>query len=281
VDGLSGAARTAKLVELARAQGGSLNLYTSSTSGYMADLAKAFDDEYGIAVSLYSASNGAIAQRLVEEDKAGFHGSDVIEENTPELIGLDHDGLLVPYDSPAIGGLVAGARGVSWIGDKFNTFVIAWNTDNVHPGEEPRSIEELADPRWKGKLGLEIGDPDWYKAVWQHLVSQGATPAEADRLFEAIARNATFVKGHSLLAQLAAAGEFDVVLDVYLHTVKQLIADGAPLAWQPAAEPVVSRADGIAVAHGTRHPAAALLFVDYTLGKGQEIFADAYLTPAR
>ena len=44
---------------------------------------------------------------------------------------------------------------------------------------------------------------------------------------------------------------------------------------------MVSRPDGIAVVQGTKHPASAMLFVDYTLTKGQQVFADAFLTPAR
>ena len=70
-------------------------------------------------------------------------------------------------------------------------------------------------------------------------------------------------------------------MNSYLHTVEELKDDGAPLAWEPAVEPLVSRADGVAVVKDAEHPAAALLFVDFLLDEGQQVFADAYLTPAR
>ena len=281
IDGLTGTARTNELVQLAEEQGSELNLYTSSTTDYMEALTDAFTDAYDIDVSLYKTASEALVQRMVEEASAGFHGSDVTESNTPSMIALDENGILVPYDSPKADKLVAGSVGKSWIGDKANTFIVAWNTDRVPKGEEPRSFVELADPKWKGRLVLEADDSDWYMAMWEHLVDSGRTPAEVDRIFEAIARNATFVNGHTLMAELTAAGEFDVTVNSYLHTVEELKDDGAPLAWEPAIEPIVSRADSVAVVKDAEHPAAALLFVDFLLDEGQQVFADAYLTPAR
>ncbi len=128
---------------------------------------------------------------------------------------------------------------------------------------------------------METDDSDWYKTIWESLVASGKTPAEADKIFEGIAKNTAFVNGHSLMADLVAAGEFDVSLDSYLHTVKGLIEKGAPIAWEPAVEPLVTRPDGIAVVKDAKHPAAALLYADYVLDEGQKTFDDFFLTPAR
>ena len=281
VQGLSGKARTDKLEELAAAEGGELNVYTSSSIDYMTELSDDFSDATDVDTSVYKTSSEALVERMVEEKKAGFHGSDVTETNTPGLIALDDEGLLVPYASPNIAKLVPGSVGKSWIGDKSNTFVVAWNTKRVPKGEEPKSIGELADPKWKGRLVMEADDSDWYKTIWESVVDSGKTPAEADKIFEGIAKNAAFVNGHSLMADLVAAGEFDVSLDSYLHTVKGLQEKGAPIAWEPAVEPLVTRPDGIAVVKDAEHPAAALLYVDYVLDPGQKTFDDFFLTAAR
>jgi iron(III) transport system substrate-binding protein len=281
VQGLSGKARADKLAALADDEGGELNVYTSSSIDYMTELSDDFSDATDVDASLYKTSSEALVERMVEEQKAGFHGSDIVETNTPGLIALDDEGLLVPYASPNVDKLVPGSVGKSWIGDKSNTFVVAWNTKRVPKGEEPKSIEELADPKWKGRLVMETDDSDWYKTIWQSVVDSGKTPAEADKIFEGIAKNTAFVNGHSLMADLVAAGEFDVSLDSYLHTVKGLIEKGAPIAWEPAVEPVVTRPDGIAVVKDAKHPAAALLYIDYVLDPGQKTFADFFLTPAR
>jgi iron(III) transport system substrate-binding protein len=281
IDGLSGAERTAELQRLAAEAGGELNLYTSTSIEPVDALASAFEDAYDIDVGVYRATSDALTQRMIEEQRAGYRGSDVVESNTPSLVPLSEEGILADYESPKLAGLVPGSVGDGWIADKFNTFVATWNTDRVPKGEEPRSYEDLADPRWKGRLALEADDSDWYKTVREHLAVSGKTPAEIDRIFSDIARNATFVNGHTLMTQLVAAGEFDVTPHAYLHTVEDMVDDGAPLAWKPVVAPVISRADGIAVVRDAAHPAAALLFVDFVLDEGQEVLADAALTPAR
>lgn len=281
VEGLSGKEREQKLAQVAGDQGGALTIYTSSTLWYMEELAAEFEDAYDLDVSIYKTSSDALAPRILEESGAGFRGSDVVETNIPTIVVLDEEAILEPYDSPKLPGLVEGSKGASWIGDKANTFVVAWNTDRVANGEEPTSYEDLADPKWKGRIALEADDSDWFKSLWEHLVASGKSPEEVDRLFADIAANSTFVNGHQLMLQLVAAGEFDVTANAYLHNVKELRAEGAPLDWEPAVEPVISKPDGVAVVKDARNPAAALLFVDFVLDRGQEIFAEASLTPTR
>ncbi len=52
VSGLTGKARTDKLVELAAEEGGSVDVYTSSSVDYMTELSDAFEDAYDLDVSL-------------------------------------------------------------------------------------------------------------------------------------------------------------------------------------------------------------------------------------
>ena len=44
-------------------------------------------------------------------------------------------------------------------------FTMAINTNLVKPGQEPKTFEELAEPKWKGKVSMEIGDVDWFTAM--------------------------------------------------------------------------------------------------------------------
>ena len=96
-----------------------------------------------------------------------------MESNTPSLVPLMDEGIITRYESPKVAGLAAGSLGEGWVADKFNTFVTAWNSDRVPQGEEPRSYEDLADPKWKGRLALEVDDTDWYKELWDHSWQRG------------------------------------------------------------------------------------------------------------
>jgi hypothetical protein len=42
--------------------------------------------------------------------------------------------------------------------------------------------KDLADPRWDGRLGLELGDFDWYAGLVTYWLEQGKTRQEIDDL---------------------------------------------------------------------------------------------------
>lgn len=281
LEGLSGSAREARLLELVEAEGGEVVFYTSMSPSVHEEVIGAFEDLYGVDVTLFRAGSEVVLQRLLEEAEAGFHGADIVETSGLEIVLLDREGRLASYESPAAAGLVDGTPVGTVNGDRYNTFVVSWNTELVPAGEEPRSWEELADARWKGKVALEVEDVDWYKTLWEHWVeTEGRSPEEADGLFEAIAANAVLVSGHTVMGELMAAGEFDVGVN-YVHIVKNLAADGAPLAWEPAVQPTIVRANGAGIVEGSPRPAAAILFLDWLLGPGQEVLAAANTEPTR
>lgn len=281
IEGLDGKQRIDRLRELAAEEGGAVTLYTSMTPGDEDEVSAAFEDQFGIEVSVYRASTEAISRRLAEEHEASFHGADVVDTNGIVLSLLSDQGILAPYRPQALTRLVPGSSHATWTGSRFNTFVLSWNTNRVRAGERPRSWDDLADPRWRGKLGLEAGDYDWYQTLRAHWVATGRSEAEADRLFEAIARNAIVVKGHSLLGQLLASGEIDVAGSNYRHVVQGFIDDGAPVAWKPVVEPVMRRAEGVALVRHARHPAAALLYAEWMLSEGQNVIVELGRDAAR
>jgi iron(III) transport system substrate-binding protein len=281
VEGLDGKARRDRLRELAAKEGGAVTLYTSLASDDQEELTSAFEDAYDLEVSVYRASDEAVTQRLAEEHDASFHGADVVEMDGTMLTVLKKQSILAPYEPAARAALVPGSSHDGWTADRLNTFVLAWNTDRVDPEERPRTWEDLAEPRWRGKLGLESGDFDWYQGLRAYWLETGRSEEETDRLFEAIARNAVVVTGHSLRIQLLSSGELDVVASAFRNQVQSAAKDGAPIAWQPVVEPVFMRAGGIAVVQGTRHPAAALLFSEWLLDAGQEILTEVGRDPTR
>jgi iron(III) transport system substrate-binding protein len=241
---------------------------------------EAFEDAFGIDVALYRATSETVLARLTQEADAGFHGADVVESSGLEMVNLASEGILVPYDSPSLADVVPEALADGYTASRFNTFVVSWNTDLVPAGEEPKSWEELADPKWKGRLAIEASDVDWYKTLWEYWVANGKSEAEADALFEGIAANSLVIEGHTVMAELMAAGEVDVGVN-YLHIVENVAAEGAPLAWQPAVQPVFPRANGVGLVRGAEHPAAALLFYDWLLSEGQEVLQAVNTTPVR
>jgi iron(III) transport system substrate-binding protein len=282
VNGLSGKQRADKLAKMAKDEGGELSLYTSMTSDVEDAVTKAFADDTGIDVSVYRSQSETVLERLSQEAKAGYRGADAVETNGPELFTLNSERVLSPYAAPARSTLVQGSDYDGWTADRFNKFVISWNTKLVHSGQQPRSWEDLANPKWKGRLEMELSDVDWYKTLWEYWVKQqGKSPQEADQLFAGMARNAAFIKGHTVMGALLGAGQYAVSASNYSYLVQNGLEQGAPEAWKPVVEPVLARPNGVGIVRGAKHPAAAMLFNDWILGDGQKILAKLNLDVSR
>jgi len=270
--------REARLLEGARKEG-TLNLYTSLTVEDMAALNSAFESRYGVKVRMWRAAADKVLQRVLAEARAGRHEVDVVEASSPALESLHREGLLHPVHSPHHADLIEAAVPAhrEWGGARLNVFVQAYNTQQVKKSDLPRAYADLADPRWKGKLGIEAADEDWFAALAGALGEK-----EAIELFRrVVAQNGMSVrKGHTLLTNLVASGEVPLALTVYNFTAEQTRRKGAPLDWFLIA-PGVARVNGVAVPKRAPHPHAAILYYDFMLGgEGQKLLVERGFVPA-
>jgi iron(III) transport system substrate-binding protein len=278
--GLTGQARTDKLVADAKAAGGELDLYTSNTD--IQALVDGFQAAYpGIKVNAFRANSETVLQRVLQETSAHKVGNDVIDTNDFELRVLNSQGALATYDGPAKASLRPDAVFPGWQAERFNAFVVGWNTAQVPGGQGPKTFADLADPKWKGKVALEVGDWDWYAAMHTYLTDEKKMPkADVDALFTKIVANAKVTKGHTVQGELLSAGQFAAAASVYSHTVDNAAAKGAPVAWHPISDPVILRPNGFGLMAAPKHPAAALLWADWVLGAGQQVIAKSNRIPA-
>jgi len=277
INGLSGQERTDKLVEMAEEEG-TLTLYTSNTD--MDSLVEAFEKEYDVEVEPTRGNSETVLQRLMTEGNSGKLNVDLVETNSGELNILAQEGFLYDYESEYRDAVRKEGQVDGWTADRFNAFVVGWNTQKVDSAEIPDEIADFADPKWKGRVALEIGDVDWFAAVSQYYLDQGKSQDEVDQMWKDIAANASVEKGHSTMGDMLAAGKLHVVLSSYSHTIDGLVGeDHAPLAWRHEGQyvaPVVTRPNGAGVMAAAKHPAAAMLFMDFLLTEGQDYIAEDF-----
>ena len=272
-----GADRLEKLVAAAKREG-QVTIYTSTPVEDIKVLTDAFERMYGIRTNVWRASSEKVLQRGTTEARAGRFDVDVFETNGPELEVLTREKLLAPVDTPAARDLVPEAvlPHRQWIGTRLVIFAIAYNTSLVQKSELPKTYEGFADPRWKGRLGIEAEDADWFATV-SGLLGE----ANAERTFRAIvATNGVSVrKGHTLLANLVASGEVPLALTVYNYKAEQLKNKGAPIDWF-VLPPAIARVNGVGVATKAPHPNAALLFHEFAISvEGQKLLLSRDFVP--
>jgi iron(III) transport system substrate-binding protein len=275
INGLTGEERSKTLLDLAK-KDGTLSLYTSNTD--MDDVVKAFEDKYGLKVETYRANSETVLQRVLQEASANYQGADLVETNAGELNAMQQRQLLYPYKGELRDKVRPEGRKDGWTADRFNAFVIGWNTAKVPAGTEPQSLRDQTAPQWKVRIGLELGDVDWFAAMYEFYKSQGQSDDQIMSFFHQLGANAKIAKGHTVMGELLAAGQFDVAVSIYSHTVDNAAEKGAPVTWRKdgkPVQPVVLRPNGAGLMKSAKHPAAALLFFDFLLTDGQKAIAGA------
>jgi iron(III) transport system substrate-binding protein len=273
----AGPDRLQKLVEGAKREG-ELNLYTSAQSDDIGAVVAAYEKKYGVKVSMWRASSEKVLQRAVAEARANRNTMDIAETNGPEMESMHREKILQAVKSPHQADLIPQALRPhgEWVGTRLNVFVQAYNTTAVRKQDLPKRWEDLLDPKWKGRLGIEQEDSDWLAGVMGEIGE-----AKGTKLFrEIVARNGISVrKGHTLLAQLVVSGEIPLALTVYNYKAEQLRGKGAPIDWFAIGN-AIARPNGVGVARRAPHPYAAVLFYDFEIGEeGQKILAQRDFVP--
>jgi ABC-type Fe3+ transport system substrate-binding protein len=272
-----GADRLQKLIAGAKKEG-TLTVYTSAQTTDFNQLTSAFEKKYGVKTVIWRAGSEQILTRAVQESRASRFTVDVVETNGPELESLQREQLLQLVKSPHHADLIGPAirpHG-EWTGSRLNVFVQAYNTKLVKKDELPKTWEDLANPRWKGRLGIEQEDSDWLAGVFADIGE-----ARGRKVFKEIvsANKISARKGHTLLTQLVLSGEVPLALTIYNYKAQQLKQQGAPIDWFTIGN-AIARPNGVAVARKAPHPHAAVLFYDFELSpEGQKIIAGLGFVP--
>ena len=273
----TGADRMQKLIDGAKKEG-EITIYSSAPTDDMAALTIAFEKKYGIKAKVWRASSEKVLQRGVTEARGNRFDADVYETNGPELEALHREKLLQAVTSPNIGDLIPQAilpHG-EWISTRVNIFAAAYNTKLIKKADLPKTYQDLLDPKWKGKLGIEADDADWFAGVIADLGEEAGL-----KLFrDIVAINGLSVrKGHTLLTNLVASGEVPIALTVYNYKAEQLKNKGAPIDWFVIGKNAIARPNGIGVARKLHHPNAAVLFHEFCLTDAQQIFLQRDFVP--
>src|SRR6266446_487461 len=93
-----------------------------------------------------------------------------------------------------------------WTSARANLWIVAFNTNKVKREDIPKTYDGFADPKWRGRIGIESTDQDWMYAVIQFLGEERGI--ETFRKLSALKPDMR--QGHALLAELIAAGEVPI-----------------------------------------------------------------------
>jgi iron(III) transport system substrate-binding protein len=265
-----------RLVAGAQAEG-ELSFYTSLPVLTTSQITDAFEAKYGIEVTMYRAESTQLLQRAMNEARAGRHVVDVVESAAAEVEAMEREQLLRAVDLPVFEYMLEGAAvpGRAWVASRLTLFVVAYNTNLVRTEDVPYTFQDLLDPRWKGKIGIEGENSNWLMEV-----SGALGRDETIALFREIAatNGMSARRGHTLLVNLVASGEIPIGINAYHEHVDQARERGAPVDYV-IMPPVIAMPLVAGVMREAPHPHAAILFMEFLLNEGQQMIADQMMVP--
>src|SRR5205085_6502753 len=193
------------------------------------------------------------------ETRAKKYDFDAVHFGAPEMEALSREKILAPVNSPVHKDLLPGSVPAhkEWAATILSVWVQAYNTQAIRKSELPKTYQDLLDPKWKGKLGIEAKNDDWFATV----VHQMGSEQQGIEFFRKLSSTNGISprQGHTLLNNMVISGEVPLALTVYNYMPEQAKKKGAPIDWF-VIEPAIARANAIGIARHAQHPNAALLF---------------------
>jgi iron(III) transport system substrate-binding protein len=229
---------------------------------------------------IFRSSGEKVQTRFMIEHRAGSNRADVFQTSIVQVYQLKNQGLLKSYVSEEAGAYPEGFKDKEgqWNAFYLITYVIGYNTKHVAPKEVPSSYEDLLNPKWKGRIGLETQEYQWF----YHLLQIMGKDKGIDFMKRLAKQELQMRAGHTLLAQLVAAGEVALAVVVYANRVERMKSQGAPIDWVRFKGPTITAFNAISIPEKAPHPNAAKLFVDFVLSKdGQNLLRGLRRIPAR
>lgn len=261
----------------AQKEGGVLNCYCSLAQINAEKIYPVFEKRFpGIKINHVDATSDKLAARAITEARGGRTIADVMEFGLENITQVHEQGLLSAKPIPEAAEYPDNLKGSYWIANNLIFFIGAWNTDRVKKGEEPKSLDDFADPKWKGRLIAEPRDAEFLIGLMHKHKSLEKARAVLNKI---AANNVEFHKGHSQLAELLVAGQASACFTCYSHHYPPRIRKGAPLGYMLTEG--IAGIIALAVMKDPPHPNTALLFARWASSEeGQKAYATGGRTPA-
>ena len=258
-------------------EGGTLNYYGTLAQINAEKILPVFEKRFpGIKVNHVDATADKLAARAITEARGGRVIADVFQFNLENIVQVVDQNLVLDQLPPETAAYPSNLKGKNWVASDLIFIVGAWNTNNVKKNEEPKQLEDFADPRWKGRLIAEPRDAELLIALTQKLKSQERAVAILKKMAE---NNIEFHKGHSELAEFLVAGQAAACVTCYSHHYPSRIKKGAPVDYMLTEG--IATIVATAVAKPAPHPNTAWLWARWVASEeGQKAYAEGGRTPA-
>jgi iron(III) transport system substrate-binding protein len=236
--------------------------YTMESTHIVEALRKKFEEQVpSIRLKTFRSRSSEIANRISTEAKTERHEFDVATINPITAYALKSRRLIKQHLPKEAQKLLPAFRDPDgyWNAAIFSANVIGYNTKLIPV--PPKAIDEFISPKWKGKVGLDTEEYEWL-ACELKLRGEKEGLAFLRRLSEFVVVR----KGHTLGAQLTAAGEFSAFIHGNAAEFHQLKMNGAPVD-MALTKPTQATPRATVLSAKSRREAAAKVFMEWLFSR--------------
>ncbi len=262
---------------------GELMIYTSIYPDIIDNMCKpnvtkAFPD---MKVTWFQGGTEKVMTKITGEIKAKKIGADVLMVADPSYyLKLDDQKLLLPYKAKEDAAIINDKDpNGDWYAVRVCNMIIAYNGDKLPKEDIPTSWEDLANPKWKGRIAM----PNPMLSGTAYV----AVGALADRFgweyFDKLQANGIRVEeGNSAIQNKLLTGEYAAAMILEENILKLAATKKEPLKVAYPKEGVVQIPSPIAIFNTTKNPEGAKAIVDWWLSKeGQEAVVKGWMHSVR
>ncbi|HRQ73762.1 MAG TPA: extracellular solute-binding protein [Phycisphaerales bacterium] len=197
---------------------GSVVLYSSADDFVLREMVEAFGSETGLHVRLLgdteaTKTTGLVQRLLSEKDNPR---ADVWWSSEPfGTIRLAREGLFesaTGVETGVEGGWPLVSNDGLWLGFASRARVIAYHTGRVREEDAPRTLRDLIDPRWRGRVGIARPEFGTTRGHFGALVEACGVEAFEAWLAAMKANGVRLYSGNASAVRGIADGEIDVCL---------------------------------------------------------------------
>lgn len=267
-----------ELVRAARAEGGSLTVYSSVNEQEALPFWKLFENATGLKVEYVRGSDVVLISRIAIEERARQRSWDLLL--SPAVGRLPRD-FMQPLDLSEAKSIMPQARDPArrWYGVYANYDVPSYNSKLVNAADLPKTYEDFLNHKeWAGRVAIEQTDVQWLSALFTFYGEARARKLIGDIV---TTLKPVLIDGHLALARAVAAGEYAVTLNNYLNLTVNMRLTGAPSDYW-GLDPVAVFFGSVAANPLAPHPKTAQLAANFVLSaEAQHMLTTAGRLPVR
>jgi len=238
-------------------------LYTAHKTSLVQALAPVFEKETGIKTEVIQLGSSEVTRRIRAEAKAPK--ADVIWSTTGSLLTESAD-ILEPYKSKEAASIDPRfVKSPAWTPYTAVIYVLMQNSRMVPDADMPKTLADLADPKWKGKIASARADNSG-SSFQQMMTVLTVFGDQGWTKYGEIAKNFVLTDSSGSVPRYVADGEAPLGLTLEDNALEYK-AGGAQVKIAYLSDGTTASPDGVAIVKGAPNAENGKKFIDWALSK--------------